>query len=134
MRPNRSAIDRFRLIRARTFWGRARGLLGQVPLGPRTGLLLAPCAAVHTFGMRYAIDVAFISEQGRVLRLHQGLKPWRVALCLGAVGVVEMRAGVVDTENGGVGRIEAAIQDAAGGDVKRYLQGSRKLGREPQGD
>lgn len=125
---------RLRLIRARTFWRRARGLLGCAPPGPRTGLLLASCSAVHTFGMAYAIDVAFISAEGRVLQWRQGLKPWRVALCLGAIAVVEMRVGVLDAENGGVGRIEAAIQHAAGGDVKRYLQGSRKLGRQPDGD
>ena len=104
-------------------------MLGRAPPGPRAGVLLTPCAAVHTFGMRYAIDVAFIGRDGRVVGLRRALAPWRVTLCLRAVAVVEMRAGVIDAEHGGIGRIEAAVQDAARRDVERNLQRAGKLGR-----
>ncbi|MBD9385371.1 DUF192 domain-containing protein [Achromobacter sp. ACM02] len=123
-----------RLLKVASCCGRARGLLGRKPPGPRSGILLMHCAAVHTFGMRYAIDVAFISRQGRVLAVRRALAPCRMASCLGAVAVVEMRAGVLDTEYGGIGRIEAAVQHATRGDIEGNLQRAGKLGRQADGD
>ncbi|UAN03091.1 DUF192 domain-containing protein [Achromobacter mucicolens] len=125
---------RLRLLMVKRWWGRMRGLLGRAPPGPRTGVMLIPCAAVHTFGMRYAIDVAFIGRDGRVVRLRRALAPWRVALCLRAVAVVEMRAGTIDAEHGGVGRIEAAVKHATGGNVERNLQRAGHLRRQADGD
>ncbi len=117
MRPQRL---RLRVVRGPL--GRLRGLLcRRRPPGPRSGIWLLHCSAVHTMGMRHVIDVAFIDRRGRVLRVVR-LAPWRCALCVGAVSVVETRAGVIDVEHGGIGRVEAAIQDAAGGDVDGYLQ------------
>lgn len=106
-----------------------RGLLGRRPPGRRSGILLMPCASVHTFGMRYAIDVAFVSREKRVIGVRRALKPCRIALCFGAVAVVEMRAGAIDAKYGGIGRIEAAIQNAARRDVERNLQRAGELGR-----
>jgi len=102
--------------------GRLVGLLARRrPPGPRSGIWLAPCRAVHTLGMAYTIDVAFIGRDGRVLRVAT-LRPWRAALCVRAVSVVETRGGVIDAEHGGIGRVEAAIQHAARRQVHRYLQ------------
>ena len=92
---------RIRLLRVTGWWGRMRGLLGRRPPGWRSGILLAPCWAVHTFGMRYAIDVVFVSRGLRVVKVRRALAPCRVALCLGAVAVVEVRTGVVDAEHDG---------------------------------
>ena len=125
---------RLRLLKVADWCGRARGLLGRKPPGPRSGILLMPCAAVHTFGMRYAIDVAFISRRGRVLAVRRALAPCRVALCLGAVAVVEMRAGILDAEHGGIGRIEAAVQHATRGDIEGNLQRAGELRRQADGD
>ncbi|AVJ27276.1 hypothetical protein CLM73_09230 [Achromobacter spanius] len=125
---------RLRLLTVKHWRGRIRGLLGRAPPGPRAGVLLTPCAAVHTIGMRYAIDVAFIGRDGRVLELRRALAPWRVALCLRAVAVVEMRAGVIDAEHGGIGRIEAAVQNAARRNVERDLQRAGKLRRQSDGN
>ncbi|QEK93972.1 DUF192 domain-containing protein [Achromobacter insolitus] len=118
---------RLRLLRVSSWCGRARGLLGRRPPGPRTGILLMPCAAVHTFGMRYAIDVAFVSRQGRVVGVRRALAPCRIALCLGAVAAVEMRAGVFDAEHGGIGGIETAVQHATRGNIERNLQRAGQL-------
>ncbi|HAP25990.1 MAG TPA: hypothetical protein DCR74_10265 [Achromobacter sp.] len=133
-RPISTPERRLRLLTVSRWWGRMCGLLGRAPPGPRAGVLLTPCAAVHTFWMRYAIDVAFIGRNGQVVGLRRALAPWRVALCLRAVAVVEMRAGVIDAEHGGIGRIEAAVQDAARRNVERNLQRAGKLGRQPDGD
>ncbi|QQB38365.1 DUF192 domain-containing protein [Achromobacter deleyi] len=111
-----------------------RGLLGRRPPGPRSGLLLAPCRAVHTFGMRHAIDVVFVARDRRVVKVCRALAPCRVALCLGAVAVVEVRAGAVDAEHGGIRRIEAAIEHACRGDRERDLQRAGQLRRQAEGD
>ena len=124
---------RLRLLKVTGWRGRLRGLLCRPPPGPRSGILLAPCAAVHTFGMRHAIDVAFVSADGKVMEMRRALAPWRVALSLGAVAVVEMRAGVIDAEYGGIGGIEAAIQHATRGDVERDLQRARELRGQADG-
>ncbi len=132
--PTRLPQGRLRLLTVKQWWGRMRGLLGRAPPGPRTGGMLIPCAAVHTFGMRYAIDVAFIGRDGRIVQLRRALAPRRGALCLRAVAVVEMRAGTIDAEHGGVGRIEAAVKDATGGNVKRNLQRAGHLRRQADRD
>jgi uncharacterized membrane protein (UPF0127 family) len=81
-----------RIAQARTFAARLGGLLARPPLRDDEALYLAPCASVHTFFMRYAIDVVFVDRAGRVLKLAT-LAPWRAAACRGAHGVLELRAG-----------------------------------------
>jgi uncharacterized membrane protein (UPF0127 family) len=56
-------------------------------------LLFPRCRSVHTFGMRFAIDVVFLDSNGRVLRIAAGVRPGRVARCPDAVAAVEVRAG-----------------------------------------
>ena len=69
---------------------RARGLLGRCPPRP---LLLVPARAIHTWGMRFAIDVVFLDADLRVLRVVRGLRPWRCAAARGARAVLELPAG-----------------------------------------
>jgi hypothetical protein len=78
---------------ARSFLQRARGLLGRSAIDADEALLIHPCASIHTFGMRFAIDVVFIDPRGRVLALHEALRPWRVARCRGAAAVLELAPG-----------------------------------------
>lgn len=59
------------------FWLRVRGLLGRVPLEGGEGLLIRPCRAVHTIGLRYPIDVAFLDDGGTVVATYAALKPNR---------------------------------------------------------
>ena len=93
-----TASRRLRLTRAHGCVGRLRGLLcrARAP-GPRTGLWLSPCRAVHTIGMRYCIDVAFIGADGRVLRLARNVRPGRMVWCRRAVSVVELAVNTADT-------------------------------------
>ena len=65
------------VVLADGWWSRLRGLLGRSGLGPGEGLLLAPCRAVHMLGMRFAIDVAFLTREGRVVAVYPGLAPGR---------------------------------------------------------
>lgn len=81
---------------ARTFLGRARGLLGYPSLKPGQGLVLIPCQSIHTFLMRFPIDVAFLDCSGRVVHLIPHLAPGRLVLPVPqAHAVVEMPAGTL---------------------------------------
>ncbi|MHB0916493.1 MAG: DUF192 domain-containing protein [Thiobacillus sp.] len=79
--------------RADHFFSRLAGLLFLPPLQPGHGLLLVPCASVHTAFMRYAIDVVFLDRAGRISRIVPHLKPWRTAAFLGAYQTLELAAG-----------------------------------------
>ena len=61
------------------WWRRAVGLLGRSSLDDDEGLLLAPCASVHTLGMRFAIDVAFLDRDGRVVSAKPRVFPGGLA-------------------------------------------------------
>ena len=68
-----------RIVRADTFFARARGLLGRPALSPGEGLWIDPCSSIHMFGMRFAIDVLFLDADRRVTRAIADLRPWRIA-------------------------------------------------------
>ena len=75
---------------------RLRGLLGSEGLSPGEGLILRPCWQVHTFGMRYPIDVLFLDAKGIVARVVLGMRPGRLSpLVLRSRTVVELPAGVL---------------------------------------
>lgn len=74
---------------------RRRGLLGRDRLAPGAALLITRCNAVHTIGMRFAIDVAFVDSRGRVRKIVQHLVPWRMAMSLSASAVIEFPAGAL---------------------------------------
>ena len=59
---------------------RNRGLLGRDALPDGTALVLAPCGAVHTWFMRFTIDVIYCDREGRVLKTVRNLRPWRMSL------------------------------------------------------
>jgi uncharacterized membrane protein (UPF0127 family) len=78
---------------------RRRGLLGRDGMAPDSALLITRSNAVHTFWMRFSIDVAFVDSSGTVKKVVEGLAPWRIAGTLFASTVIEFPAG---TLKGGV--------------------------------
>jgi uncharacterized membrane protein (UPF0127 family) len=58
---------------------RSHGLLGRHSLAPGDGLILDPCRLVHTFFMRFAIDVVFYDRRLRVTRVARDVRPFRFA-------------------------------------------------------
>ena len=79
---------------ADSFVSRLRGLLARPPMSDGQGLLLLDCSSVHTMGMGYSIDVAFLDAEGRVVRSFADLEPWRVGLGgADAVHALELPAG-----------------------------------------
>jgi uncharacterized protein len=81
---------------ADTMWTRLRGLMGRRELEPGEGLLLRPSGSVHTCFMRFAIDIAFLDRELRVLAVSPGVRPWRLRLQRGARAVLELPAGEAD--------------------------------------
>jgi uncharacterized membrane protein (UPF0127 family) len=79
---------------ADNFVTRGLGLLVGRPLTVEEGLLIAPCSSIHTFGMRYAIDVVFVDRKAQVLRVYPDVRAGRVRIARGARGVLELRSGV----------------------------------------
>jgi uncharacterized protein len=63
-------------------------LLRRKRAGP--GLLIPRCRSVHTFGMRFQIDVLFLDEDDRVIELRRAVPPCRVLRCPGAMAVLEL--------------------------------------------
>jgi uncharacterized protein len=82
-----------RALVARTSQERRTGLLKHESLDEGEGLYIAPCEAVHTFFMRFAIDVLYLDRNRKVLKIRQALGPWRISACLRAYGVLELPAG-----------------------------------------
>ena len=82
---------------------RRKGLLGRTGLPLFTGLVLAPCGAVHTMFMRFAIDVIFVDAAGCVVHVVPHLAPWRAAMALSARAVVELPAGTLASRDVAVG-------------------------------
>jgi uncharacterized protein len=77
---------------------RNRGLLGRDGLEPGAGLALTPCFAIHTFFMRFPIDVVFLDRYGFVQRIVHRLGPWRLAIVPGARMVIELEAGAAQKQ------------------------------------
>ena len=80
---------------ASTFWRRLKGLLGTDGLPPGRALIIMPCSAIHTFGMKYPIDALFLDKHRRIVKIIDTIKPNRVAAAFGADCVVEVAAGTV---------------------------------------
>jgi uncharacterized protein len=74
---------------------RRKGLLGRDGLAPGEGLWLKPCEAVHTIGMRFAIDLVYIGRDLQVKKVKSAVPPWRLSACLAAHSVIELPSGTV---------------------------------------
>jgi uncharacterized membrane protein (UPF0127 family) len=79
---------------AKRFHERCLGLMGRGRLKPGEALWLIPCRGIHTFGMRFTIDVLFLDRDGCVLRIARRIRPWRLAWApRGTRSVVELASG-----------------------------------------
>ena len=79
--------------RTTSAWERGRGLLGRPALTPGQGLWIDRCGSVHTWGMRYALDVVFMTGEGVILKVARSLRPFRFAAARKARMVLELPAG-----------------------------------------
>lgn len=77
---------------AHGWYARAVGWLSKREIQPCEALWLKPCAAIHTFGMRFALGVFFLDAQDRVIKVVPRLKPFSFAFCFRASSVIETAA------------------------------------------
>ena len=71
------------------------GLLKHDHLPPGQGLWIAPCEGIHTFGMKFPIDVLFLDGKKKVLKLRPHMGPRKISLCLWASSVLELPPGTI---------------------------------------
>ena len=69
------------------------GLLKKEKLAPGEGLWITPCESVHTFFMKFAIDLVYLDRKKRVRKVRHAMQPWRISGCLAAHSVLELPAG-----------------------------------------
>ena len=90
--PSRTLDDGLVVHEATTRRSRLLGLAWLDALPAGHALLIQHCRSVHTFGMRFPIDVTFLDEHGRVLRVERAVKARRLLVCTGAFAVMEQAA------------------------------------------
>jgi len=86
---------------------RRRGLLGRDSLPEDVALIIAPCNSVHTFFMRFSLDLVFVSRDGTVIKTCRAVRPWRVAGAWRAFAVIETAPGCIDRTHTEVGDVVA---------------------------
>jgi hypothetical protein len=90
---------------------RKKGLLGRDGLAPGQAMVIAPTNLVHTFAMRFPIDILFMARDGRVLKVSANVPRRRIAGSLRAFAVIELAAG------------QAAASDTRAGDRIEVIAG-----------
>ena len=74
---------------------RRTGLLKHEKLEPGEGLWIVPCESVHTFFMKFPIDLLYLDRRHKVRKARSAVRPWRLSACLLAHSVLELPAGTV---------------------------------------
>ena len=75
---------------------RRTGLLKHHSMREGEGLWIVPCEAVHTFFMKFSIDVVFLSKDRKILKTKKSMPKSRIALCLRAHSVLELPPGTLE--------------------------------------
>lgn len=85
---------------ANSFITRTLGLIPKTTISEDEGLVIKPCCSVHTFFMRFGIDILFVNKRNEIIALYENVNPWRILpIHLTAFYVVELAAGTISTKN-----------------------------------
>lgn len=85
---------------AKGMFSRMVGFLNRSRIEPAEGLWFAGCSAIHTIGMRQAIDIVFLDRGGRVVRTLCAVPPNRIAIgCPNAETTIELGAGALNASD-----------------------------------
>jgi uncharacterized protein len=74
---------------------RRKGLLGRSGLPAGECLWIVPCESVHTFGMKFPIDLVYLDRSKKVKKVRSAVPPWRLSACLSAHSVLELASGTI---------------------------------------
>jgi hypothetical protein len=119
-RTDEALAERIELAVTRS--DRRKGLLGRDVFEASSALIIAPCFSIHTMFMRFDIDAVFVDDDGRAVKVVQGMAPWRIAVQPFAHAVVELPAGSLRDRpvdvgdrlylvNSGGERVELSVSD-----------------------
>jgi uncharacterized membrane protein (UPF0127 family) len=76
------------------YWSRLVGWQLRPRPAAGHGLLLVPCASVHTCLLRFELDLAMLDGGGRVIEVRKGIRPWRAVLPIGRThAILELPSG-----------------------------------------
>lgn len=76
---------------------RMKGLLCQNELPFGHGMWITPCNSIHTFFMKFSIDVLFLSSEGKCVQIYKNVRPFRITpMIRKAHSVLELPAGTLD--------------------------------------
>ena len=81
---------------AATASSRNKGLLGRTSLTEGGGLWIVPCESVHTFFMKFPIDLVYINRRNIVKKVRCNVRPWRISACFSAHSIIELPVGAID--------------------------------------
>jgi uncharacterized membrane protein (UPF0127 family) len=95
---------------ANTSATRRTGLLKHERLEPGDGLWIVPCESVHTFFMKFPIDLVYLDKRRKVRKVRHAVPAWRLSACLMAHSVLELPAGTVARTGTSVGD-ELAVEE-----------------------
>lgn len=91
---------------ANTFFTRLKGLMGQEKLDDGEGLLIIPCNQVHTFRMKFSIDIVTLGENDVIIYIDKDVKPGKIRkLVSEGKKVLELKSGAADSIGLNVGQI-----------------------------
>ena len=82
---------------------RRTGLLKHERFEPGDGLWILPCESVHTFFMKFPIDLVYLDKGRKVRKVRNAVPPWRLSACLAAHSVLELPAGMAEQSRTQVG-------------------------------
>src|SRR5262245_13353316 len=89
------AIVADRLLPAFESEARRRGLLAYASMPEGAAMVIAPTNAVHTFFMKFAIDLLFVARDGRVVKARGDVRPWRMSGAWRGHAVIELEGGAL---------------------------------------
>lgn len=82
------------VLHAKSFSSRLKGLMFVEQINNGDGMLIEPCNSIHTFFMKFSLDVVFLDKQNKVVQIRRNMKPWRMtSLIYKAVKTLELPAG-----------------------------------------
>lgn len=98
-----------KVLHANNFFSRLKGLMFVEKIYDGDGMLIEPCNSIHTFFMKFSLDVVFLDKHNKVVQIRRGMKPWRMtSLIFKAVKTLELPAGslIDDIDKGDELRME----------------------------
>jgi hypothetical protein len=102
---------------------RNKGLLGRKGLPPGGGLWIVPCESVHTFFMKFPIDLVYLDRKKQIKKLRSAVPAWRLSACFSAHSILELPAGTIRSSQTDYGDTlefspaSSSAENSGGGDL-----------------